>query len=191
MKKALLLASFFITTPVLIIFCVLYFSFLSFKQNQVSLSFAPTPSVAYAALPSIDSQFSDGITQNDARVEIVKQFFQKYNSPLLPFAQQVVDDADKYGLDFRLVPAIAMQESNLCLHPPTSSPYNCWGYGIYKGNTTTFSGYSEGIETVTKGLAIQYKQNGLSTPEEIMTKYTPSSNGSWAAGVSQFMNQLQ
>ena len=53
-----------------------------------------------------------------------------------------------------------------------------------------FDNYAEAIDTVTKSLAVQYKAKGLETPEQIMTKYTPSNNGSWAEGVNYFMDQL-
>ena len=75
--------------------------------------------VAFAALPlSENAMLEDQITQQDARVEIVRQFFERYKSPLEPHAQTVVETADAYGLDFRLIPAIAMQESNLCKKAP-------------------------------------------------------------------------
>ena len=79
-----------------------------------------------------------------------------------------------------------MQESNLCKKIPDGS-HNCWGYGIYGGKVTMFQDYKEGIYTVTKGLATRYKPKGLVTPEQIMTMYTPSSNGSWAFSVNHFM----
>jgi hypothetical protein len=132
----------------------------------------------------------DSINQQDARVATVADFFRKYNSDLLPYAQNVVSAADKYNLDYRLIPAIAMQESNLCKKAPIGS-YNCWGFGIYGKNLARFSSYPEAIDTVTKTLATQYKDKGLETPEQIMAKYTPSSNGSWADSVNLFMNQLQ
>jgi hypothetical protein len=56
---------------------------------------------------------------------------------------------------------------------------------------TTFDNYGQAIDTVTKTLAIDYKDKGLQTPEEIMSKYTPSNTGAWAASVSHFMRQLQ
>ena len=34
------------------------------------------------------------------------------------------------GFDYRLLPAIAMQESTLCRSIPVDS-HNCWGWGIY------------------------------------------------------------
>jgi hypothetical protein len=145
----------------------------------------------YAALPLKRNIATDTITTEEGRVEMVRQFLAKYKSPLEPHADFIVQVADKYDLDFRLIPAIAMQESNLCRRIPQDS-HNCWGFGIYGGKITKFSTYPEAIETVTKTLGTKYKNKGLITPEQIMSKYTPSSpNGSWAKGVSHFMDQLE
>ena len=191
MRKILLLASFFAFAPILIFASILYLLFLAYHQKDTSvLSQNSTNRVAFAALPSAENVLWDQITAMDSRVEIVRQFFEKYKSPLEPFAQSVIDAADKYSLDFRLIPAIAMHESNLC-HKIILESYNCWGFGIYGKKVTRFTSYPEAIETVTKTLAKNYKQKGLETAEEIMSKYTPSSNGSWADSVNYFMDQLQ
>ena len=138
----------------------------------------------------MENVLGDSIISKDARIEIVKQFFAKYKSPLEPFASNIVGDADKYGLDFRLLPAIAMQESNLCQKIIANS-YNCWGFGIYGKKVTKFESYPEAIDTVTKTIASNYVAGGLNTAEEIMKKYTPSNTGAWATSVNYFMNQLQ
>lgn len=191
MKKILLLSTFFFFTPILIFASILQLLFLAYHEKNASiLSQTSSHRVAFAALPSAENVLGDHITAVDARVEIVRQFFEKYKSPLEPFAQSVIDEADKYSLDFRLIPAIAMQESNLC-HKIIIDSYNCWGFGIYGKKVTRFTSYEEGIETVTRTLAKNYIQNGLETAEEIMSKYTPSSNGSWANSVNYFMDQLQ
>jgi len=190
MRKIALIATSFVLTPVLLLFCILYFSLLTFERNRPGLSFLPTSSVAYAALPGSENVVQGRVTGEDARVEIVRQFFHKYNSELEPYAQDVIIAADKYGLDYRLIPAIGMQESNLCKKAPKESN-NCWGFGIYGKKVTRFNTYADAIDTITKTLAHDYKANGFETPEEIMKKYTPSSNGSWADSVSHFMAQLQ
>ena len=191
MKKALLLISFFVFSPILIFSSILYLLFLAYHEKDVTiLSQNSSQRVAFAALPSAENVLWDQITAMDSRVEIVRQFFERYKSPLEPFAQNVIDSADKHSLDFRLIPAIAMQESNLCRKIILES-YNCWGFGIYGKKVTRFTSYPEAIETVTKTLAKNYKQNGLETAEEIMTKYTPSNNGSWADSVNYFMDLLQ
>ena len=191
MKKVFLLTSFFVATPALIFISIIYFAFLSTqKTNPQAVLGVSTEAVSFAALPTADNLFTSEIVQTDSRAEMVRQFFQKYRSPLEPYAQDVIDSADKYGLDFRLIPAIAMQESNLCLKAPIGS-FNCWGFGIYNHKVLQFNSYPEAIDTVTKALATNYKKDGLNTPEEIMARYTPNSNGSWANGVNEFMAELQ
>ncbi|MCL4354799.1 hypothetical protein M1349_05045 [Patescibacteria group bacterium] len=192
MRKVVLLATSLILTPTLLIITILFFFFLTFEKNKpyVAAS-AYTNPVSYAALPGTQNVMQDRIDQKDGRVEIVKQFFHQYKSDLEPYAQEVIDAADRYALDYRLIPSIAMQESGLCKKAPKDS-FNCWGFGIYGKKVTKFQNYSEAIETVTKTLARDYKEGrGLETPEEIMKVYTPQSKGSWADGVNHFMAQLQ
>jgi hypothetical protein len=188
MRKVFLLTAFTLLTPfVLVLTLSLLIYTCSLKNNL--LMFSKNPRVAYAALPPASGSLQMAIVAKDARVMAVKDFLKRYNSDLLPYAQNIIDAADKYNLDYRLVPAIAMQESNLCHKAPKNS-HNCWGYAIYGKKVLKFTNYADAINTVTKTLAVQYKQQGLETPEQIMTKYTPGSNGSWAKSVSYFMNQL-
>ncbi|MFZ5932677.1 MAG: hypothetical protein ACOYT7_01190 [Patescibacteria group bacterium] len=137
-------------------------------------------------LPSVDGY----ITSTDARAELVRQYLAYWGSPLEPCANLIVETADKYGLDYRLTTAIAQKESNLCKIIPPGS-YNCWGWGIHSEGTLGFSSFAEGIEVVSKGLREEYLDKGYTTIEEIMSKYTPLSNGSWALGVSQFMAEME
>lgn len=191
MRKVFFVSSFFILTPLTIFFSIFYLLYILNNQNNNLLTHARPHSVAFAALPlSENTILEDQITQVDARVEIVRQFFERYKSPLEPYASTIIETADAYDLDFRLIPAIAMQESNLCKKAPENS-YNCWGFGIYGQKVTRFSDYEEAIVAVTKTLALKYKADGLDTPQEIMRRYTPRSNGSWADSVEYFMNQLQ
>ena len=53
-----------------------------------------------------------------------------------------------------------------------------------------FSSYEEAIETVAAGIKRNYVDTGLITPEDVMKKYTPSSNGSWANAVTYFFKVL-
>jgi len=127
---------------------------------------------------------------NDNRVANLKSFFRKHNSPLYQYADLIVQVSDKYHFDYRLLPAIAMQESTLCKFIPESS-HNCWGWGIYGNTITRFDSYEEAIETVAKGIKKNYLDKGLITASKIMQKYTPSSSGSWAAGVNYVLRMLE
>jgi len=114
------------------------------------------------------------IVSADSRTELLRQFFVRYHSPLEPYAAEFVKKAQEYQLDFRLLPAIAMQETNLCLKSQPDS-YNCWGFGVYGGKYMYFDSYPQAIDTITKALALRYRNtHGLVTPDEIQQMYTPS-----------------
>lgn len=143
----------------------------------------------YQALPEEIKEVTSQTSVSDGRVSALEKFFDDYDSPLEPHAQLIVDLADKYGMDYRLVPAIAMKESTLCHKIPKNS-HNCWGYGIYGDKVTRFENYEEAITTVSKGLGERYVGIGLVDPYEIMTKYNPVSTGSWAETVTFVMDRI-
>ncbi|KKP80603.1 MAG: hypothetical protein UR81_C0022G0010 [Candidatus Levybacteria bacterium GW2011_GWB1_35_5] len=189
MRKLILLTSFFFLTPLTLILSFTYLYFISYQKSSPILSLEKAPKVAYAALPNRNEAILLKTKDVDARVEAVEDFLSYYKSALTPFADEIVAAADKYSLDYRLLPAIAMQESTLCKKAPKGS-HNCWGFGIYGKKVTKFANYNEAIETVTKTLATKYKAIGLETPEQIMSKYNPVSTGTWADGVSGYMDRL-
>lgn len=195
-KNLILVVVFFAITPVTL--GISLYSLFSLKSTSLippivdtNLISSPQSGVrVYASLPIKQSVISDSVESGDARSEIIRQYLESYSSPLTPYSEFIVSVADQYSLDFRLITAIAMQESNLCKIIPPGS-YNCWGWGIHSEGTLGFNSFAEGIETVSKGLREEYLDKGYSTVEEIMSKYTPLSNGSWAHGVNQFMTEMQ
>jgi hypothetical protein len=196
-KNIILISVFFLVTPLTL--GISLFSLFSLKssvtvkhdENTSNLISSPQSGVrVFASLPVKFPEVSEKITSADARPEILRQYMQSYGSPLAPYSNLIVQTADKYSLDFRLITAIAQQESNICkIIPPES--YNCWGWGITGQDTLGFSSYQEGIEQVSKGLRENYLNKGYVTIEDIMNKYTPLSNGSWAHGVNEFMSGMQ
>lgn len=165
--------------------------FTSLHNENGTVVLTQSDEVVYAALPTSQNTFSDEIISSDARVETLRQFFAKYKSPLEPYAPIFVEKAEEYNMDYRLLPSIAMQETNLCKKAREGSN-NCWGFGVYGGRYTYFEDYEQAINVIMKTLATKYRdKHGLVTPEEIQKMYTPSSNGSWAFGVRHFMEKLQ
>ncbi len=145
---------------------------------------------SHAINPQVLGAFSYLVKTEDAEPEIIKAYLKKYQSPLFPHADFLVSTARFYRIDPRLLVAIAQQESNLCKKIPDAS-FNCWGWGIHSRSTLRFSSYEEAISTVTKGLSENYFSQGLTTPEAIMGIYTPLSDGSWARGVQQFIDEMK
>lgn len=147
----------------------------------------------YTALPNSGIVTSENIDISDGRAKIIENFFKGYKSPLSEFADTFVRVADQYHLDYRLLPAISMQESNGGKKLINDS-YNPFGYGIYGSLVVKFSSWEAGIKRVGKALREDYLDKGLNSPGQIMTKYTPPSlakGGSWAIGVSSFMEELR
>ncbi|MBI4130818.1 hypothetical protein HY468_05860 [Candidatus Roizmanbacteria bacterium] len=144
--------------------------------------------------PTVLGTFTANIIALDARPKIIERFLDSYQCPLVvphdKFASYFVETADRYNLDFRLLPAIAMQESSCCKRLPEGSN-NCWGYGIYGDKVVRFSSPKQGMEIVAETLSADYSTKGLLEPDEIMKKYTPPSRGHWALGVLSFMNEMK
>jgi len=123
------------------------------------------------------------------RVEVLKEFLEKYDSPLVGEAGAFVEIADEKGLDYRLLPAISCMEST-CGRFLIPGTYNAWGWGIYGNNVISFTSWREGIETVGEGIAKNYAGRGLDTPEKMAPVYTPPNHVNWKNGVRFFMNQM-
>lgn len=189
--KLVIIASYFCLMPLVLIALILYSLYRLHENSSFSQRFNVFPqSVHYKAIPAERVESSVQVDEEDGRIKVLSEFFLKHKSPLAPYASLIVEMADKYGLDYRLIPSIAMTESNLCKKIPADS-FNCWGFGIYGGHVRRFSGFDEAIKVVSKSLAKEYKDKGYQEPEEIMAKYTPSSNGSWAHSVNFFMNTIK
>lgn len=191
-RKVILLAGYFFSSLVVLLILIgalLSTIFNSSKAYKTLIYESDVQKPRYQALPENIKEVTTKTTVQDGRVGALERFFASYDSPLEPYAQLIVDKADEYGMDYRLVPAIAMKESTLC-HKIIKNTHNCWGYGIYGDKVTYFDDYEQAITTVSKGLGERYIGIGLTDPYEIMTKYNPVSTGSWAETVSFVMEKI-
>lgn len=121
-------------------------------------------------------------TQEEAdlkkQAEMVDSFFKKYDAPLEGYGKKFVTEAKKNGLDWRLLPAIAMRETTggkqACKNP--KAPNNNFGWGSCK---IGFESVDKSIEHISKTLsgnnpkAKHYKDT--MTTEQILKKYNPDS----------------
>lgn len=123
------------------------------------------------------------------RVEVLEDFFSKYKSPLKENAKKFVEVADKYGMDYRLLPAISCMESTCGKHL-LEGTYNPFGWGIYGKNFIAFESYDKAIEKVGEGIHKNYIARGFDTVSEIAPIYTPPNSHNWAKGVNWFSNQI-
>lgn len=130
------------------------------------------------------------VVLDDARPLLIRAYLEKYKSPLAPYSDIIFKLSETYGFEYYWIVAIAQQESNLCKKIPENS-YNCWGYGINSAGTLKFDNYELALKSFAEYLKREYFDKGLNTPELIMKKYCPHSDGSWAYGVNQFIQEIE
>jgi len=121
---------------------------------------------------------------------IIRRYLERYKSPLADYADLIFELSETYGFEYYWIPAIAQQESNLCKKIPEGS-HNCWGYGIHSKGTLGFDSYPIALKSFAEYLTREYFDKGLNTAELMMTKYCPHSNGSWAFGINQFIDEME
>jgi hypothetical protein len=160
---------------------------------------ASTIQATYSLASLFDEVPMENITSNtsyatvDSRIIAMKKFLTDYNSPMSPYAETFISEADEYGLDWRLVASISGVESAFGNLIPSNSN-NAWGWrGGENGAYSIFTSWNDGIKTITRGLATGYGTD--LTPFDIEPSYCPPCYAnpahSWANGVTNFMNELQ
>lgn len=173
------------------------------KPDTVQAVRSPVSSVVAQAETTRLTNASHGTAQmldatvvpGDARSLLLTQFLTEHESPMAPYADIIVQEADKNGLDFRLVVSIAMCESNLGKRMPSKDSYNAWGISVYTGQQSgaTFKDWPSAIGWVSKYLKERYYDRGLTTLKEIGSVYAPPSvntGHSWSNCVETFSNSI-
>lgn len=130
----------------------------------------------------------------DKRAQILKDYLAKHNSPLENSAQDFIDAADQYDLDWKLVVSISGVESTFGKHipgghDPIYTSYNGWGWGVYGDNVLKFKSWREAIFTISEGLKENYVDKGYTEPLIMNRKYAASKT--WGVRVNYFMNDIE
>lgn len=124
----------------------------------------------------------------DNRVKLLKKYLATYSSPLENEAETFVVEADKYHIDYKLIPAIAGNESCFGNLVPTNS-YNAWGWGVYANRVTYFTSWKEAIHTISKEMRERYMNSwGAKNIEDIGKIY--AADPGWARKVKYFYNDM-
>ena len=83
----------------------------------------------------------------DDRAERLDAYFAKRDMPLAGYGEEFVEVADKYGIDWRLLPAIGVRESSGGKHLMNNNPF---GWGSAK---IPFKDFGEAIDVVAWNLS--------------------------------------
>ncbi len=133
----------------------------------------------------------------DKRVRVLGEWLRYKKSPLVGYEGVFVRVADKYGLPWTLLPAIAGKESSYGRQVPYYKgkfSYNPFGWGITGGRVMMFSSWEEAIERVAYGLKTRYFDQGIDNLAAIERYYTPPSyntNHHWLRDVSYISRVLE
>lgn len=126
----------------------------------------------------------------DQRDVKLAHYLNSYNSPLTPYAAHIVKEADRLGIDYRLIPAIAGVESTFGKRLPKDS-YNAWGWAIYTGKTSGayFKSWEHAITVISEGIKYKYVDRGATTIPQIGRIYASSS--AWPNSTMYFLNDME
>jgi hypothetical protein len=115
---------------------------ISSDQQSVSLTADAQPASAVTDATLLQEKESGEAAQIDA-------YFKANGMPLAGYGMEMVTEADAHGIDWRLIPAIAVRESTGGLHECKSVTYSPFGFGSCKIN---FSSYNAAIESLATNL---------------------------------------
>jgi len=153
---------------------------------------APVFAVEKTSFPTatISSTVDEASKTADMRVAKLKGYLEAKGSPMADDARHFITEADRLGLDWKLVAAIAGNESYFGQHVPYNS-YNGWGWAVWTGMSygADFNGWGHGITTVSEGLKYEYIDDGLVTIEQIGHRY--AADPFWSDKVKFFMDQIE
>jgi len=168
---------FFLRMLKIITFIFIVISLLSFGASAIRAETFEDGSASIRA--------SSDITGFDYRVENLRNFLAKYNSPLSEYAPDFVREADENGLDYRLVASISGVESTFGKRIPSNS-YNA--YGWFKGDYN-FKSWADSINVVSTTLRNKYVDKGAASINRIARRYAPPST-TWAGNVKFFVGKI-
>ncbi len=197
-RKALLVFAWFPLTIVLLVLNLTVLGSLSRKIGEQTRAEARVmESETGLALTSGTGQVLGAqVIPGDARALLLESFLASHDSPMAPFAGYLVEQADLNNIDWRLVTAIAMCESNLGKRLPKTDAYNAWGIAVYTNQLTGkyFSDWYHAISWVSRYLRQNYYDKGITSLRDIGAIWAPPSvekGYSWTNCVQSFMDQIQ
>ncbi len=154
-------------------------------------TFAPivSLSVSRSIFAQAGSSDTSIVKVADTRAERIDAYFGAWDLPLTGYGELMVQTADKYGLDWRLIPAIAMRES-------TGGKFACYnnpfGWGSCK---IKFDNFEEAIETLARNLAGENPRTEMyyknKTTEEKLHFYNGTVIKTYVREVVRIMDRIE
>lgn len=127
-----------------------------------------------------------------SRADDLDAYLHSKGSPLAGQGQTLVKYGNRYGVDPRLLVALAGAETSFGTDPNAGQDpahFNVWGWGPH----IKFRSWDDAIGTITRGLKKNYIDKGLNTIAKIGNTWAPPSEnntGQWAQNVAGFFHEL-
>lgn len=123
--------------------------------------------------------------QIDPRISALDLFFQKHKCPYKDTSLYLTV-ADKYSIDYRLLPAISVIEESCGQHNPVNNLFGYYGNGLY--GLRPFKTIAEGVEYVGQQLAENklYKDKTLKQKLKVYNSVNPN----YYSGVTKLMGEM-
>lgn len=195
-RRGLLVFTWFpLTLGLLVINLTMLMSFAKASQSTHLSAQAPDPNFQVTAAGGTSRILSANIISGDSRVLLVESFLKKNKSPMAPFSDIIVSEADRNGIDFRLVPAIAMCESNAGKRMPKKDEFNAYGIAVYTGQNhgKAFDSWEHSITWVSQYIKQKYYDRGFTDLYNIGAIWAPPSvntGNSWTNCVQSFQDAI-
>lgn len=194
-RKILLTILWFPLTFVLLLVNLALLRSLYTEQSRVQATDINAPAKLITASAGTAQILGASVIAGDARSLLLASFLEQHGSPMAPFAEFIVKEADTNGLDFRMVVAIAMCESNLGKRMPKKDEFNAWGIAVYTGQNQgkAFDSWPHAITWVSKYIKTKYYDRGITGLKEIGAIWAPPSvekGYSWTNCVQNFQGTI-
>jgi len=195
LRKYLVVILWFPLTGILLL---INLALLLHRPNQaVALSYSPISDSAMQVTAAAGSGqvLSASVIGADARALLLTGFLREHGSPMAPHAEFIVSEADRNGLDYRLLVAIAMCESNLGKRMPSNDSFNPFGIAVYTGQQSgkKFDGWEHAVTWVSEYIKSYYYDRGIYDLRDIGAIWAPPSvetNYSWTSCVEEFQGKI-
>jgi hypothetical protein len=198
-RKSLLLVSWFPLTFILLIINLYLLTTLAGSANghhPLNASVPQDTSFQLTAAGGGTSQvLSASIVAGDSRVLLIESFLRRHKSPMAPYADAIVSEADRFAIDFRLIPAIAMCESSAGKRMPKKDEFNFAGIAVYTGQNhgKAFESWPQSIAWVSQYIKEHYYDRGYTDLYDIGAIWAPPSVNtgySWTNCVKSFQDAI-
>jgi len=155
------------------------------------------PKIAAAPVASANEVKWLQIEEIDPRYQKLNHWFNKYKCPEPRYVKEYIETADRYGIDYRLLPSISLKESTCGKAVPgfivqgkwvKGACFNHWGWLIYGSNKKCFENVPAGIEEVLKNFGTNPKWVG--TVDTILYRYNGAVESGYGERVKKLINQI-